>query len=66
MIHKPLLLIYKLSYFYLNHLVSLFLFAFIWSCIGCSICGYLFSHSRELLFLGGAYHLNFEDGFKIE
>jgi hypothetical protein len=66
MIYKSLLLIYKLPYFYLNDLVSLFLFAFFWSCIDCSICDYLFSHSRELLFLGGMYHLNSWDGFKIE
>jgi hypothetical protein len=46
MIHKSLLYIYKLSYFYLNHLMSLFLFVFFWPCIGCSICGYLFSHSN--------------------
>jgi hypothetical protein len=62
---SSLLHIHKLSYFYLDHLVSLFLFAFFSSFIVCSICGYLFSHSRELLFLGGVYHLNSWDDFKI-
>jgi hypothetical protein len=64
--HKSLLLIYKLPFKNLNPLVSLFLFAFFWSCIGFWICGYLFSHCRKLLFLGGAYHLNSWDDFKIE
>jgi len=50
MIHESLMFIYKLLYFYFNHLVSLFLFTFFWSCTGCSICGYLFSHSSVFFF----------------
>jgi hypothetical protein len=49
MIQESLLFTYKLPYFYLNHLVSLFLFAFV-SCIGCSICDYLFPQSNEFIF----------------
>jgi hypothetical protein len=61
MTKKSLLFIYKLLYFYLNHLMSLF-FVLHWL----FNLWLSFSTIQWIYFWGGAYHLNSWDVFKID